>query len=123
MKKAKTTPIFQLSLTQRIAIAFTIPLITTLIIVMFAFMGFKHIQIQNRAVYQKIAQTESTQQQAEILEMLKKMEMRINFTQKQLIVISLISLILTIMLSVLIIRVIQVQYGTGIPEQNQTIDK
>ena len=116
MKQIKNNPLLKITLTQKFVIAFTIPVMTTLIIIMFVFVNFQHIQAQSRAVYQKIAQTKTAHQQTEVLKMLKKMDQKIKFTKIQLIFISLISIITTIMIGVLIIRVIQVQYKTEIPE-------
>jgi len=91
MKQNKTNPLLQLSLIQKITIGFTIPLATVLVIGMFAIIGLKNIQTQTHDVYQKIAQTEETKLQAETLEMVKELVIRINFIQKQLIMFSLIS--------------------------------
>ncbi|QTA80603.1 Uncharacterized protein dnl_29120 [Desulfonema limicola] len=72
--------------------------------------GFKHIQVQTSRVYQKLALADTMEHKEEILEMIKSMERKTSFIKRQVVIIFLISTVLTILISVLIIRAIQVQY-------------
>ena len=109
----KQNPLHQLPLRQKIMIAFTIPIIMTMTVSMFAVMGHKQIEEDNHAIMEKASK------HVEVVELLEHSQKRIRMIQQQLIMVTVISIILLLLLAVIISRSIHVtqQAGNGLPEE------
>ena len=118
MKQNPNNLIHKLPLKHKIVIAVSIPLVTSLIIAMFAIMGFKQIEARNNYILEKIAKTDKSEQHTELFEILEDLEKRIRFIQLQIIMITLISVIITLVLSFFMARIIQAQTD-GLPGTSQ----
>ncbi len=99
----------QISLSKKIIMGCSLPIILTVMVSIFSIFGFNQIKQSNRLIKEKIIQAQSIEDNDEVIALLESSEKRVQVYTLQVIIITLIAITFCILISFFIARSIQIQ--------------